>query len=436
MKINLENLKNYFKKNRMFKNILLIISGSVFSRVITLLLSPVITRIYSPEDYGILSMYSAILGMISLIGALSYDNAILIEEDDEEAINIFVLCVLLIFSTTIIFLIIFYLKGESILKLLKASKLGVYGYFIPLGFFLTGIHTIISSWTFRKRNFKSITMTKYVQSITGNGSKIILGLLKFHSVGLLAGQLLNKISGIITLGYSSFREIKGLLKYVKKYKILKMAGRYKEFPMYSFPGLLLLSVSSQISVIFISALYGSKEVGLFGLAMSVTFLPVGIIGKSVQDVFCAEAARCGKKNADKIKELSIELLKKLFILAIIPLIIIVWQGPFLFSFVFGEKWFRAGVYSRCLSIYVFSHFMIHPVSVIFQILERQKNSFILSLCKLIIVLLVFYVAKVLKLSSLKAVFIYSLGMTIIEIFKLILSQKVINEEILKNESNE
>lgn len=429
MKKFIKQLKNYSSTNRIAKNILMITGGSIFAQGITIILSPFITRIYSPENYGILSLYSAILGMVSLLGALCYNNAIVIAEKDEEAVNILILCFSLIIGTTVILFSLLYLKGNIILEIFKAQKLISYKYFIPFGFFMNGIYTVFSSWIFRKKNFKAITASKYIQSTTGNSIKILLGLLKFNSIGLILGSLCNIVSGTITLGYSSFKEIKILLKFVNKSTILKVGLRYKNFPLYSFPGLLLLSVSGQISTVFISSMYGPKETGLFGLAMGITFLPMGIIGKSVQDVFYAEAAGYGKKNPEEIKKLSLKLLKKLAMLAILPMIVLMWQGPFLFSFVFGEKWLKAGIYSRYLSIYVFAHFMIHPTSVVFSILEKQKYSFVLSASKLLIVLLAFNISNLFKLSPIQAVLIYSLGMGLTEIFKLFLTQKVLNEEI-------
>src|SRR5690625_3807380 len=92
---------NYLKRtfnNRLIKNILLLMTGTGLAQILTVVLSPVITRIYNPTDYGTLALYTSALSLLSLIGSLKYDSAIPIADNDKKAINIFVLCLLILVS--------------------------------------------------------------------------------------------------------------------------------------------------------------------------------------------------------------------------------------------------------------------------------------------------------------------------------------------------
>lgn len=424
----MEKLKKLFKSD-FGKNVMMIAGGTAFAQILSTLLSPIITRVYSPSDYGILTLYSAILGMISLLGALSYESAIPIADDEEKAINVLCLCVIILISLTVVLTVVLTYFGGYILTLFNVEGLAKYKYFIPIGFFATGLYSIMNNWAFRNKNFKSISRTKLSQSITSNIVKIGMGLLSFGGIGLVIGVILGQSAGVTTLAKPLIKENKVYLNRINKKDILWSAKRYINFPLYSAPTLFLISFSAQIPVIFMSKLYGSDTVGFYGLALSITFLPMTFIGKSIQDVFYGEAANIGRKNPRKVKTLSNKLLKKLFLIGLIPMLTLVFFGPFLFSLIFGQKWYEAGVYSRILTIYVFSYLAFQPISVVFSIFEQQKKFFVLNIIKVIIVLAVFGIAKLFMMNSYWTVFLFSIAMGMIELFKYLLAQKIMRQAI-------
>ena len=419
------------KEGSFTKNVLMIMGGTVFAQALSTLLSPIITRLYNPEDYGILTVYAAFLGMISLLGALSYDSAIPIAEDEDKAFNLLTLCVGILNFVTVILFAILFIAGDFLLTAFKAEQILKYKYYLPIGFFLTGLYTVISQWAFRRKDFKSITVTKYSQSITGNATKISFGLFQAGSIGLILGTILSQSAGIVTLVKPNFNAFRKLLKKVNLEEVKGLAKRYHRFPLYTAPGLFILSASGQLPTIFMSSLYGAGIVGLYGLARGITFLPMTIIGKSVQDVFYGEVASIGRSNPTIIKELSNKLLKKLILVVFLPMLVLVLFGPLLFSFVFGLVWKEAGVFARILTIEVFFHFIFHPISSVFTIFEQQKKSFGLNVIRLILVLSVFGISSHYALEPTVTVFIYSIAMAIVEILKYILAQKIMDEEIEK-----
>lgn len=406
-------------------------SGTIFAQALTIVLSPVITRMYSPQEYGVLTVYVAILGMISLLGSLTYESAIPIVNNDKSAFNLLFMCICILLSISIILSLILLVAGDYFLLLFGAEEIINYKFFIPLGFFFTGLYTILSQWALRKKNFKSLTVTKYNQSIVSNSTKIGLGLINFNSIGLIVGTILSQSAGIITLTKPYIQEFKVLIKTLNVKKIILLLKRYKNFPIYTAPGIFILSISTQLPVVFISSFYGPSIVGFYGLARSITFLPMGILGKSVQDVFYSEAASLRKNNPSKIKELSKNLLKKLIVLGILPVSILIIFGQELFSLVFGSNWEKAGLFASILSIELFFHFIFHPISVIFSIFEKQQKMLFLYVIRFLIMLFIFLLAKKFNLDSYTTVLILSIFMALIELIKYLLAQKVINDEIKK-----
>jgi len=404
----------------------MIVGGTAFAQVLSSLLSPIISRIYTPEDFGVLTVYSAILGMISLLGAFSYNSAIPIAENDEKAANVLGLCLLILCISTVSLALLLFLVGKPLLSMLNAEQLLNYRYLLVIGFFLTGLYTVLMSWAFRKRNFKAITKTKFTQSITGNSVKLGLGFLNSGAIGLVFGRIFSESAGISTLAAPLIRREKHLLHNISKDGIRWAAKRYVKFPLFSAPGLLLVSVSSQLPSIFINSIYGAQVIGLYGFAFSIVYLPMGLVGKAIQDVFYGEAARIGRSNPGRVKELSNKLLKRLIFIGSIPLAAFVLFGPVMFSFVFGSNWFQAGEYARILSIQAFMYLIFHPISTVFNIFERQSTFLILNVIKLILAFAILGLTVVLSLNSFMAITLLTVAFSFVELLKFILAQRILD----------
>ncbi len=417
------------KRNNFAKSVMLLTSGTAIAQVINIILSPVITRIYNPNSYGVLTVFTAILGMISLLGSLSYESAIPIVEEDDKAINILSLSFIILILNTLLMTIVILIFGDTLLIILDAQTVIRYKYFIPLGFFATGLYTIVMHWAYRRKDYTSITKTKYSQVIFSNIIKIVFGIVSSSPLGLIIGRVIGQSAGITTLSKSIRKKDYQLFSQVNKKTIIWGLKRYSNFMKYSTPSTLIVSLSSRVPVIFITSLYGLESAGLYGLAMNISFIPMTFIGKSIQDVFFVESSKNARQNPIDIKRLSNKLLVNLAVLGIVPIIIIVFGGTYLFPLVFGSEWYEAGIHARLIAIYVYTHFLFQPFISIYTIYEEQRLLFVLNILKIICVVIVFLLAKLLYLTVYKTVFIFSCVMAFFELFSYILSRFIIEKNI-------
>lgn len=416
-------------KGSFIRNVAMLTGGTAFAQILNITLLPVITRIYSAEQYGILSVYAAVLSVIGFLGSLNYEMAIPIAKNDKQAVNILTLSIITLFTFTSLILLIFSTMGDPILNLLNGENLIEYKLLIPLGFFFLGLYNIFTQWSFRRKDFKVITLTKFTQALSQNSINIIAGTLGMGSIGLVLGKILGQSAGVTALSKPLVKQDYNLLKYIKKRKILWAIKRYKNFPFYTTPRRLLGDITIALPVLFITSQYGSQVVGFFGLANSVIQLPMNLIGTSVSNVFYAESASLKYKDPEKVKKLSNNLLKNLIIIGIFPLVILIFLGPNLFSFVFGSDWREAGIYASLLSMVVFSRLIFKPVSNIFDIYEKQKIALILNVVRVMLVLLVFGLAICFSINSYWTVGFYSFVMSLIYFIQYLLAQKILKQEI-------
>jgi lipopolysaccharide exporter len=105
-------------------DVLKIVSGTTIAQIIVMLSSPILTRLYGPEAFGILGIFSSITAIIGVIACLSLNYAILLPKEDEDAVNLLGMSFIVVAIVTSLTLPIVYFGGDLIAGLLGAPELG------------------------------------------------------------------------------------------------------------------------------------------------------------------------------------------------------------------------------------------------------------------------------------------------------------------------
>ena len=398
---------NALSNNKFLKNILVVASGSTLAQIITIAVTPLITRVYSPEEYGVLTVYTSLLTILSIGVSLDYQNAIPITKSDKSAYNLITGAILILALNVILLSLIIYLLGEKVLVLLKSEVLIDYAYLIPVGVFFIGLYSIIYNWSLRIKDFKTIAQTSITQSIFSNLAKLLLGILGTGSVGLLIGQIIGQSGGMVRLARPLLKVKRDFIAALSMSSIKQLFIRYRNFPLYSAPSTYTYTIGNYIPLIILTMIFGPKIAGFYGLAFSIVNLPTALLANSVSQVFFSEIARIGKSNNIEIKQLLLKTSKKLALLGLFPLLLFILLGPQIFKIGFGEEWYLAGVYAQILAFIAYIHFIIFPAGRVLEIVERQRVSLIVNVFRLISIAIGFIVAINFELSDLLTIIIYS-----------------------------
>jgi len=420
---------NKLLKGNFSRNVFIVAGGTAFTQVINALLTPIVTRIFTPEEYGVVSLYVAVLSMVVIIASLKFEWGIPIADDDEKAINVVALSVIVLTLIITVLTILLYTLNDRTIGRIIGEALLPYKIYIPIGILLSGLYHIFIQWGYREKAFKNIAKTKLSQVLGQNISRIGLGLLNLGPQGLIIGTILGHSSGVATLSKSIFSTKNHLIKKIKSSEILWCAKRYKDYPIYSATSQFMNSAGLNLPQIFLATLYGTGVTGAFGLAISITGIPVTLIGSSVGDVFYAEAASIGKTNPRKLKQLSSKLLKRLAAIGLIPALALFFLGPFLFKIVYGPEWIEAGVYSRIMSVLIYARLVFLPISRVFAVMEKQRHALILDTVRFILVLLVFGIAKWLAFDVHYTIILYTVAMSLIYFVTYLTAQRIIDDQI-------
>ncbi|MGI6455386.1 MAG: lipopolysaccharide biosynthesis protein [bacterium] len=146
------------KKSSFAGDVLKLVSGTTFAQGLLVLASPLLARLYAPEDFGVLALYISITSIVGVIACLRYELAIMLPESDGEAANL--LGVSLLFTAVITGLstLVIWLWGESLLLWLNAPGMTPYLWLIPLTILLDGVFHALNYWNSRTKHFGRLSI--------------------------------------------------------------------------------------------------------------------------------------------------------------------------------------------------------------------------------------------------------------------------------------
>lgn len=374
-----------FFKRPFMKNVLILTSGTAGAQMIAMLLSPIITRLYGPEAYGLMGTFSAFITIILPIAALSYPMAIVLPKTDKEAKGLVKLSLYITIVITIIVTIVFILFKGFIFEFFKIEGLSSFIYLIPAVIFFSGISQIIEQWLIRKKMFAISAKATFIQSLLINGGKAGIGFFyPFVSVLIILTTLKSAINAYLKLLFGKFDLKKSLTSlFNEKVSVKKICIKYKDFPLYRAPEALLSTISGNLPIVLLTIFFGPASAGFYSIGRTVLNTPTLLISKSLGDVFYPRISEAANNN-ENLSKLIIQATGLLIIVGIIPYGIIILFGPWIFELVFGKEWIVAGEYARWISLWAYFSFINRPSVRSLPVLSAQRFHLIYSILTLIV----------------------------------------------------
>jgi O-antigen/teichoic acid export membrane protein len=352
-----------------FSNVLKLVSGSVIAQILGILLIPVITRLYSPEDFGVFQLFLSISGILVIFSCLSYQLAIMLPKEDEDSANILALCCILITIISGISVGIFLIFSDWIGMILNTPEISQYLIYVPLIVFLDGLFIALTYWLSRKKQFGLIATAQVVNSISGKGIQIGIGMYAASAFGLIIGLTVSYAASVAVIVRSIYEDLP-LFKKVTWDHIRNLAIRYKKFPLLTSWSFGANTLSTNIAPLLLAYYFTPEIVGYFAVANMVVFLPMGLLGSATSQVFFQKA--CDEKNkTGSVAHIVREIQLRLISIGMFPMFVLMIIGADLFAFVLGSQWAVAGQYAGILAPWLLFVFIASPLSTIFAVLERQ-----------------------------------------------------------------
>lgn len=375
-------VKRWWPKGEFARNVLTVMGGTTLAQAIPVLVSPVLTRLYTPADLGVMAMYVSMMAIGVVVATGRYELAVLIPSRDREAFDLMAVAMAIAGALCLLGLVIVALGSAGLRAHLGAARtLGAWLLLLPLGVLLMGLYQTLGYWNNRTRQYKRIASSRIGQSVSMCGVQIAGGLEGSGSGGLILGYLAGQIVANAVLVKTTLAETRARLRGLSWRRLVAVAKRHRQFPVYMVPGHLANTASSQMPVLMLGTLFGPGVAGFYALAERVLILPSSIVGSAIGDVYRQQAAVVYNEQGN-CRELFLRTARKLALVAIVPSAIAALAGPWLFAWIFGEYWREAGEITSLLSVMVFCQIVSTPLSQTVLLAKMHRADMIWQFTRL------------------------------------------------------
>lgn len=363
------------------RNVVTVATGTAASQAIAMAFSPLITRLYGPEAYGLMGVFMSVVNLLMTVAALGYPMAIVLPKLDADALNLARLSVYIGIGMAFLTTVVLYLFGVDMLRLLNAEVISVFIYLIPITMFFSVLGGVLGQWLIRKKAFVLTAKYGVFTTLLISSIKTGLGFLYPTAMALIVTNAVGSLFGAM-LTYLGWR------KQAVKHTVIQaaqptatlrqLARQYRDFPLLRTPQNLINAFSQSLPVLLLASYFGASTAGQYTIAIAVLGMPASLIGSSVMAVFYPRINEA-IMNGENAHALIIKASVGMATMGTLPCLAVIVAGPFLFEFVFGEKWQTAGIYAQWLSLWLFLQFVNKPAVAAIPALRLQGGLLIYEL---------------------------------------------------------
>ena len=358
-------------KGKFASDVLLLTLGSFLAQVVSVAAAPAMTRLFSPEAFGIATLFTSITGVVGVAVCLRYDRSIIVPESDDDAAYLVEGSALAVLVFTVLSVVFVACARGMISRWLNAPELSGYLWLLPLNLFFYGNLAALNTWGTRKKKFGLLTLVQLMSAVCYVGGSLAAGMSGRRSGGYLIvtallGSAISAVVMFVKTRSDYSRAATAPHNFSRMWQVLK---RYARFPKFSIASALVSSTSTELPTFLLSGFFSTTVVGQFALCSRLLRLPLGLIGTNIARVFSQRASEA--KYEGKLADLVASIFSHLVALGMFPFCILALIGKDLFVVVFGQRWADAGIYAQILSVWAFFWFMSTSLSVVLDIVEEQ-----------------------------------------------------------------
>lgn len=356
--------------------------GTALGQLALVAASPLLTRLFSPEEFGTFGLFSSFLAVAAVVACLRLDIAIVSARSDRQAASLLLQSVLLLpFLSILSGVAIWLLQRKEWLAFQTLPALATP--LMVIAVLVTGLFGALRFWSAREMLFREIGRAVLRQSIGRAGAPVVLGLVGAGWAGLVGGEVLGRCLGILHLGQPAVRRCSRLLAQCNAgYHRLVMRRNWK-FPLILMPSSLLDAVAGSLPLPLIAASFGPAAAGSFALITRLASIPGALVAASLADVFQAHLGRELLKDKDAAHRQVIRTARMLLLLALAFFVPAAVLGPILVPFIFGSDWHEAGTFLAILAPSLAVALVVSPLSRAIAVADRQELKLIID-CALLL----------------------------------------------------
>lgn len=363
----------YFHRSDFAKDTAILTLGTLLAQLVGIASMPVMSRLYSPADFGQLAVFMAVVGVTGIAVTLRYEATIMLPKEESQSTNLTLLSLALALCLGVMLSVLAWVAPDEIKVWLGIHALGNW---LPVAV-LTGIGSAIvatgANWFNRHRAYSQIVKQRVIQSFVAVAVAVTLGY-SDNASGLVTAQ----ITALLVTSLVVMLKIRPLLQHWSMKAVVAVAREHITGPKFLLPTALLDMVTMQLPVFLITAWFSSDSAGQFSMAWRILGLPMALIGGAVGQVFFQRFSQVWP-DVPAAQELLFKTWKVLLFAGLPPTVVVMVFGESLFVFVLGDAWREAGVMAAVMAPMLLAMLISSPTSSTFIILGLQRYSFLFGI---------------------------------------------------------
>jgi O-antigen/teichoic acid export membrane protein len=358
------------RKDPSFQSVVKLILGTGIGQMALVLSTPVVARLYTPADVGLLGLCVSFMSIAALALSLGYENAIVSVRKDEEPAFLSLTFVLLL-PLSVVGAVVF--LGMIHFDVLSY---GILPSWAPVAMFLllvmSGLFSILRFWSVKQKDFGGISKALIYQGAIRAVVPIAWSLPFTGWVGLLAGEILGRVSGIRKMFPVAWRRIRDLSRVGILHSLSSVARKYWKYPAVVLPSGLIDTLGSNLPTPLISSFFGIEQAGIFLLVTRISAAPVALVGASIGDVFHSRVAEAYLHNRAAVHSTFWKTGSTLFMISLAIYLPFALLAPLLVVPVLGPQWTEVGMLILIFAPQEISRMTASPLTRMFYVANRPE----------------------------------------------------------------
>lgn len=368
-KLNPSWLAQRLLKGGSSRDVAILTLGTAIAQAITIASMPVLSRLYSPADFGNLSFFLAVSAIVATIITFRYEAAVLLPKHDQDAGTLVLISLLGIVSMSALLISFGLMFPNSFDMWLGQDRTspGSTPAFIMAA--LSALLAVGLAWLNRQKRFLEMAGLRVLQS---GGVALLALVLGFFPEFGWSGLIVSQMAGCLLVSAIAIYLSRHMVALWEKGRLVVLAMQYQSSPRYLLPTALLDVVTLQLPILLITSSFGPEEAGQFGMAMRVLALPAAVLGAAVGQVFLQRVAVLVHENVSQIRSAYYKVSFVLFAVGVVPALLLAFWGEGLFTLLLGSSWGPSGRIAEVLVFSSFIYFVFSPTSAVLQVLGKQQ----------------------------------------------------------------
>jgi O-antigen/teichoic acid export membrane protein len=394
-------------KKRVLGGVAALMSGAGIAQISGLLTMPILSRIYSPEAFTIFLLYTSIVAILNGMSCLRYEVAIVNEPDDNLVVDVMLLCAVV--SSSLACVAILFLGLSKFTGLQIPASLKQIVWFLPLTVLFCGLQLLLTGWQLRHQRYTSLAKATAGRGIlTGLAS---IGLAGAGGVGLVVGELVGRLSGVIIL----LCRMPSIATHAARQdiwtRVKSTALRYRQLPLFSLPSIMINTVGGVLAPLAMIAAFDTTVSGQFALIERCIAVPFGLLIQSSTQVYMTTLGALLRANTIQTSKSAIKLMHKFmlmhFALAVIPCFILFFWAKPLFAIIFGPNWQLAAEMAQLMTPMFLVGTVVGSIQATLITLGRHDLQFAWDCLRFALIVGVWLLVFGLRLTPVQAVGLYA-----------------------------